>query len=191
MVGRIFLYEGSKVAAQKIIEETGLQQQDITYLYKGQTVNFASRDSVKVLWPENKSDREYLGMAEQENDENLSSLVFKVTIKGRSVLVTGDIDEECQKHIESVWKDEVKCDILKVAHHGSKYSYCNEFVERAAPEYAVFQVGKNNFGHPDKGVVENYLQKCIMVYRNDESGAVAFDFLPDGETKAMTVIKER
>ena len=82
-------------------------------------------------------------------------------------------------------------EIRKVAHHGSKYSYCDEFVKAASPDYAVFQVGKNNFGHPNQGVVENYRGSGIMIYRNDEDGAVAFDFDENKATEAMTVKKER
>ena len=68
-------------------------------------------------------------------------------------------------------------------------------MEQAAPSYAVFQVGKNNFGHPDNGVIENYRQNGIMVYRNDKDGAVGFDFSDDGEGRGddyvKTVIKRK
>lgn len=76
-----------------------------------------------------------------------------------------------------------------MAHHGSKYSYCSEFVQQA-PAYAVFQVGRNNFGHPDEGVVENYRGNGIIIYRNDEDGAVAFDVGSDG-TEVLTVRRNR
>ena len=76
-------------------------------------------------------------------------------------------------------------------HHGSKYSYCDKFIKRAKPLYSVFHVGKNNFGHPDKGVVENYQGQGIIVYRNDNDGAIAFEFLPDGRAEVKTMIKGR
>jgi competence protein ComEC len=78
-------------------------------------------------------------------------------------------------------------DILKVAHHGSKYSESESFAKNVSPEYAVFQVGKNNFGHPNKGVIEKFRRKGIMIYRNDEDGAVAFDFGRNGSIKVKTV----
>jgi len=68
----------------------------------------------------------------------------------------------------------LSCDILKAAHHGSRYSSCDEFVSAVSPAVMMFQTGKNNYGHPDKSLIEKCLEKGIMVYRNDTDGAVGF-----------------
>ena len=44
------------------------------------------------------------------------------------------------------------------------------------PEYAVIQVGKNNYGHPDAKIIEKCREKGIIVLRNDTHGAVGFSF---------------
>ena len=191
MAEKLFMYEGNKVKIDEILEETGLKEDAVNYLYKGQTVRLSEKTYVEVLWPERRSDREYAEMAETEADENESSLVFKLTIGSAAIITTADVDEECQRKISRQQRGLLDCDVLKVAHHGSKYSYCDEFVKAASPDYAVFQVGKNNFGHPNQGVVENYRGSGIMIYRNDEDGAVAFDFDENKATEAMTVKKER
>ena len=67
------------------------------------------------------------------------------------------------------------------------YSDSEAFAEAAKPKYAVFQVGKNNFGHPDKGVIDNFRQKGIMIYRNDLDGAVAFDIGRKGSIRVRSV----
>lgn len=189
MADRLLLYEGNTVKEGEVLEETGLDDGQLTYLYSGQTVKLSDDVKVEVLWPDRRREAEYRRLAEDEEDENSSSLVLRVTVAGRSVLMTGDIDEDCQKELTKACGSKLKSDILKVPHHGSKYNYCRDFVEAVSPRYAVFQVGKNNFGHPDKGVVENYLGQGIIVYRNDEDGAVAFDFSEGEGAGAMTVRK--
>lgn len=191
MTERLFLYEGNQLKEDEILKDTGLDKSDISYIYKGQTIKFSENEMIEVLWPERKSEKEYFEINQNEDNENASSLIFKVTVDGGSFIATGDIDEDCHKELQKQWRHKLKCNILKVAHHGSKYSYSNEFVKAASPEYAVFQVGKNNFGHPNEGVIENYLGNGIMIYRNDEDGAVAFDFKDKGVTEVMTVIRER
>ena len=103
------------------------------------------------------------------------------------MIATGDVDGGCLDQITEIWGDKLDADILKVPHHGSKYSWSERFTAAVSPDYAIFQVGKNNFGHPDQGVVENYLGNDIMVYRNDEDGAVGFDFAKDSTVEVMTV----
>lgn len=185
MVKKLFLYEGCRVREDEICRETGLQKKDLVYLYQGQQITLAEDAQVQVLWPARESEKRYLEMAADEADENMSCLVLRICVKNRSILVTGDVDEACLDELAKTWGAGIDSDILKVAHHGSKYSYSEAFAEAAFPQYAVFQVGKNNFGHPDKGVVENYIEKGIMIYRNDEDGAVGFDFAADG-IRAMT-----
>ena len=190
MVKRLYLYEGNRLREEEVLRETGLEPEALTYLYKGQTVQLSAETSVKVLWPERKAAREYEKMLQREEDENLSSLIMKICMRDASVIATGDVDAEHLQKIGDAWRSGVRCDILKVAHHGSRYSYSEAFTKQAAPSYAVFQVGKNNFGHPDNGVIENYRQNGIMIYRNDKDGAVGFDFSDDGKAEVMTMLRQ-
>lgn len=187
MVEKLFLYEGYKVREEEILEDTGLDREDIIYIYAGQTVMLGRDAAVEVLWPERHSDREYEKMAADEEDENAMSLIMKVNVKGRSVLATGDVDADCLDELARKYSSGLKADILKVAHHGSKYSDSDAFVEASLPEYSVIQVGQNNFGHPDKGIVEKFRQQGIIVYRNDTDGAVAFKFRKNIHMNVRTV----
>ena len=102
------------------------------------------------------------------------SLIMKVNIGNKSVLVTGDIDEKMEDELSEKYGDILNSDILKVAHHGSKYSYSEKFAEFVSAKYAVFQVGKNNYGHPNEAVLVNYRNLGAEVFRNDIDGAVGF-----------------
>lgn len=62
--------------------------------------------------------------------------------------------------------------MLKVAHHGSLTSSTEEFLDSVNPDVAVISVGKNNFGHPSKEVLERMDIRDIYVLRTDMSGAL-------------------
>ena len=72
--------------------------------------------------------------------------------------------------------DKLRCDILKVAHHGSKSSSCEEFLDTAKPRIAVIQCGLNNpYGLPSKQSLERLEERGIQVFRTDLSGSVGID----------------
>jgi beta-lactamase superfamily II metal-dependent hydrolase len=85
--------------------------------------------------------------------------------------MTGDMGEEGEAVAIRSGAD-LKSDILKVGHHGSKTSTSEEFLEAVDPKYAVIQSGKNNFGHPTKEVLERLKAHSTKILRNDISGAI-------------------
>ena len=124
--------------------------------------------SIEILWPlEAETDSE---------DENYFSLIFKVREKNMTILVTGDITSEGEAALIDHYRgsNKLKCDILKVCHHGSRYSSSDEFLDAVDPQVAVIGVGKNNYGHPSNEVIEKLSKKGIMVFRTDLNGAVGF-----------------
>ena len=83
--------------------------------------------------------------------------------------------------------DALDADILKVAHHGSKYSSSDAFLDAVSPDIAVIQVGKNIYGHPTPETLERLESRGVSVYRNDECGAVGFE-IDDGEIEKIKTI---
>jgi beta-lactamase superfamily II metal-dependent hydrolase len=64
-------------------------------------------------------------------------------------------------------------EILKVPHHGSKYSSSAEFLAALEPQLAVIQVGKNNrFGHPTAEVLSRLDAVRARILRNDQDGQI-------------------
>lgn len=104
-----------------------------------------------VLWPSSDN-------VISENCINNNSLVGKLVYKDFSMLFTGDIEEIAEKAILQKYSDNKKIlqsIILKVAHHGSKSSSIQEFLNVVEPKIALIGVGeKNTFGHPNEGVLE-------------------------------------
>ncbi len=120
---------------------------------------------LKVIYPENCT-----------TGGNPGSLVIELECCGKRFLFTGDIGSETEKTLldQDLLKD---IDILKVAHHGSKYSSTVDFLCITNPEISVISVGRNNlYGHPSPKVLERLDEAGSMVYRTDIDGAVIFEF---------------
>ena len=104
------------------------------------------------------------------------SLVFRVTYKDWSVLFTGDIEQEAEEKLMSLYGEKLKSDLLKSAHHGSKTSSSSGFLTCVSPKLAIISVGKNNrYSHPSKETIDAYHKANIEIYRTDEMGEIIID----------------
>ena len=92
------------------------------------------------------------------------------------ILYTGDIGSEVEKKIHFTDGHQRKR-ILKCAHHGSKYSSSEEFIEGYDPDIAVISCGKNNmYGHPAPETLERLKEEGSFIYRTDLDGAVIIEY---------------
>jgi len=109
---------------------------------------------------------------------NDTCVVSKVIFGKNSFLFTGDIDFAAEKKLVDGNSD-LQADVLKVAHHGSKYSTSDLFLGAVKPEIAVISVGaKNTFGHPTPEVLQRLEKFGIKMFRTDKDGDV--EFVSDG-----------
>lgn len=107
-------------------------------------------------------------------DTNSGSLIARLSYGKDNFLFTGDLPSEKEpaliRHFALV-----DSRILKVAHHGSKYSTSVEFLEAVNPEVAVISVGKNNrYGHPAQEVLDRLNERKIKILRTDEIGDIEY-----------------
>lgn len=198
MVRKLYLYEGNRSRTEEICRDTGLSPEDLMFLHAGQKV-ITGADYVEVLWPEAAGTAlQKKGSSTEEEDENEVSLILKIHAGGMSLLATGDVDEACENRLAERYRNGLETDLLKVAHHGSRYSWSDDFARYAKPQAAIFQVGKNNYGHPNGDVIEGYEKGGAEIYRNDLQGAVGFlrrgkEVSDGGKTQleVVTMIPER
>lgn len=108
---------------------------------------------------------------EAENTTNDTSIVSKLIFGDNSFLFTGDITDKIEKELIARQID-LKSNVLKVAHHGSKYSTSDEFLESAKPQIAVISVGKNYYGHPTPEVLQRLENFGIDIFRTDVAGDI-------------------
>ena len=89
---------------------------------KGEKINYHNGISLNILAPEDPL------LKNSRSDANNASIVVRLTYNKVSFLFTGDIEAESQERLLTD-KNTLKADILKVAHHGSRYTTSNEFLE--------------------------------------------------------------
>lgn len=108
--------------------------------------------------------------------ENNGSLVLALRLGGRRVLLTGDIEAAAERDLLERGAD-LRADVLKVPHHGSRTSTTPDFLGRVAPRLAVVGVGRRNrFGHPAPEVVDRLAGSGAQVFRTDRHGDVSLLF---------------
>ena len=187
MVQNIITYEGNIINKDKLIKEMGIKPENMHFLCRNDKFKVGSNINVRVLSPFEKSPSDYEKELKNEKENN-RSLVSMVTVNDTKFLITGDIDENCERKMVKKIGRELKADILQVPHHGSKTSSSDELIEAVNPKVAVFQCGKNNYGHPAPEIIEKYKKKGIIVYRNDLSGAVGLEVGKNNNVRIRTVI---
>lgn len=109
----------------------------------------------------------------EHDTDNDNSLVLRLEVFGKKMLFTGDISDEVERELLSLGA-ELDCDILKVAHHGSRHSSSDEFLSAVSAEYAVVSVGDNSYGLPSLEALNRIEQSGARVLRTDRLGSVSF-----------------
>ena len=157
---------------------------DILYIKGGQSTQIGGESEILCLYPLYGETKEA-----DEISDNSGSLVLKIVCGERSFLLTGDIGADDEEKLISL-NAPIKCDVLKAAHHGSKYSTSDEFVKKVNADYAVISYGKNNrYGHPSAEVKQRLENNGIIIYETASDGTITAE--TDGKTlKFYTSAKE-
>lgn len=113
-------------------------------------------------------------------ETNLNSVVGKLSYGSTSFMLTGDAPIEVEKFIIEKYSD-IRADVLKLGHHGSKTSTSPEFLEAVSPNFTIVSAGKENkYGHPHKRVLDTIAEfkknqlKFEKVLRTDVNGTISF-----------------
>ncbi|MGN0131269.1 MAG: DNA internalization-related competence protein ComEC/Rec2 [Lachnospiraceae bacterium] len=103
---------------------------------------------------------------------NDQSMVLLMECCGTKTLFTGDLTEEKEQKIK--WED---VDILKVGHHGSRYSSGMDFLNQCLPETAIISAGEeNSYGHPHADTLERLEESGAHTFVTKESGAITIRY---------------
>lgn len=132
----------------------------------GQKINLGQNTELKILWPVSSFVNSSL---ESSND---ISVVAQLIYGQSEFLFTGDIERPVELNlVNNPPADGLESDVLKTAHHGSKTSTLQPFLEKVNPEIAVISVGRqNSYGHPHQEVLERLRSR--QVFRTDLDGDV-------------------
>lgn len=134
-------------------------------------INLGGGAFFEILFP----DRDISGLG-----TNTGSIVGRLVYGQTSVMFTGDAPDEIEKYLISLDGKNLKSDILKVGHHGSRTSTSAEFVGFVSPSLALISDGKgNSYGHPHQETLETLEKFGVTVLRTDQVGTIRL--VSDGE----------
>lgn len=141
---------------------------------KGMTINTA-RAGEKITFSEDITGEFLAPVSDSYEDMNNYSAVLKLTYNEVSFLFTGDAEKLSEDEMLDNYYSELDADVLKVGHHGSRYSSSEGFLEAVSPQYAVIECGENNkYGHPHNETLLR-LEDCgAVIYRTDLNGDISF-----------------
>ncbi|MCQ2799448.1 MAG: ComEC/Rec2 family competence protein [Bacilli bacterium] len=107
-------------------------------------------------------------------EKNDDSLVLSLDFMGKKWLFTGDASVKTEKEIIKNHPS-LRCDVLKVGHHGSDTSTSEEFLDLIKPSEAVISVGEGNkFKHPNDSVLHKLMLRNIKIRRTDLEGSIYY-----------------
>lgn len=108
-------------------------------------------------------------VAHTRSDRNANSVVCAVRYGSHTFLFTGDLEGEQEPQVPAVGP----VDVLKVAHHGSRYASTAAYLARNRPRHAVLSVGAHNrYGHPAIDTLRRLAASGATVWRTDQQGAI-------------------
>ena len=142
------------------------QKLPYSYPYAG-NIGFIPSATLSLLHPINADETNLM-----DDDKNDDSLVLKLSYGLVDILFTGDIEATAEDRILTSQQD-LRSEIIKVPHHGSRTSSTAEFLDAVQPRYAIYSLGKGNrYQFPHADVVSRYQDRNCVELRTDQLGAI-------------------
>jgi competence protein ComEC len=117
-------------------------------------------------------------------EQNEASIVLIIDYAQTRIILPGDIDSSVEQLLPGRTSS-LQAVILKVAHHGSKFSTSTAFLSNVQPDEAIISVGQNSYAHPAPETLERLSQAGTRVLRTDMLGSItlisdgsSYDLLP-------------
>lgn len=150
----------------KVIREKNIK---VVIANAGQEINFGNNVKMDILEPDNST------ASGGKNEDNNFSVISYLTYGSDSFLFTGDAEIKEELALINLWPG-LKAEVLKVAHHGSKNSMNEIFLQKIEPKYSIISVGaKNRYGHPHIETIEALKKIGSDILRTDLKGDIVME----------------
>ena len=131
----------------------------------GQLFELGDGATMRVIWPGT------MRLEGTRSDLNSNSVVLRVENGEDCMLFTGDAEEDTEHAI--VRHNFQPCGLLKVAHHGSRHSTSQSFLNAVDPQIALISAGEGNrYRHPGDETIRKLHRMDVDTYRTDLTGHV-------------------
>lgn len=116
-------------------------------------------------------------------EANEDSVVLLLDVAGRRILLTGDITGPKEAAVGAICARGPPLYLLKVAHHGSRYSTSSSFLDETDPRFAVICVGPNSYGHPTPETLARLKAEGTRIYSTQKNGTITVTISASGAVK--------
>ena len=164
-------FEVDTIYMPVVTEETATYSELYDYIYENDYNLINSVDAEDII--KSNYTIEFFGPIDTV-DENDFCQIIRIEYISHSFIFTGDISSEIENEYVKTYGELLDSDVLKVAHHGSKYSSSIEFVEAVSPKYAVISCGPNSYGHPTQEAISSISSTGATILRTDNDGNILF-----------------
>lgn len=155
-----------------VLKEKGITPE---ILSAGETIVLGeTKMEILAPWEDWRGRKEAKDRVQDGGGLNDASIILKACFKIRCALFMGDASSAIEEGLIAREAD-LKSDLLKVGHHGSKYSTSEEFLRAVAPQAAVISSGKNNYGHPSPLILNRLKRLGVQIWRADTNGDIVFE----------------
>lgn len=142
----------------------------------GTSVDPESGVRIEVLSPQESTvEKNSKGTEAQKGGLNDASVVLRVTYRGFCALLMGDASDAVEADLVARGRA-TPCPVLKVGHHGSRFSSSTPFLTAVRPEVALIGVGRNGYGHPAPAALRRLETAGATVLRTDQYGSITLRY---------------
>ncbi|MES2436489.1 MAG: MBL fold metallo-hydrolase [Patescibacteria group bacterium] len=145
-------------------EEVAHEHASTTLLKRNMIIHLGGGADLHILYPDKDVSKE---------TTNDGSVLAKLVYKNNEIMFTGDAPKSSEEYLVSLNPHDLKSDVLKVGHHGSKTSSSEKFVEAINPRFAIISAGeKNRYGHPHSETTDVFKKLGVPVFGTYEHGMI-------------------
>ena len=154
---------------QELLETLKARKVPIRNAERNRTIDLGGGATITLLSPPDPP------IAHSRSDVNANSVVVRLDYREVGVLFAADAEPQTERWLLASGA-RLPAQVLKVAHHGGRYSSTAKFLRAVSPQAAVIPVGEvNEYGHPTPEAIGRLERAHARVYRTDQDGTVTLE----------------
>ena len=177
-----------KAAKEETYKENGVEKNAV---YNENVGTYEIKGENWVMKCYTYDEKDYLDESKNATNKNAVSPICLLEYAEKTIVLTGDSNFTNEEYLlKKGYFDDVDADVLKVAHHGSATSTCDEFLNKVDCEYAIISTNGESYGHPTPELLER-LDKYVDIVPDDDYNGFARVYRTDQDGTVTVQIDEK